>query len=143
MVFHPQMDGLLERKNQWIEQYLRLVTSAVPKDWTQWLALASAIHNNQRNATMGLLPNQILLGYEITLNPGNTPLTPNKLAEECHHVMMEWRVQAIEAINQSSCREGGKTWSAVHCGNASVAQREEPKAPISIDQVDAKEIWTI
>ena len=26
--FHPQTDGLSERKNQWVEQYLRLVTSA-------------------------------------------------------------------------------------------------------------------
>jgi hypothetical protein len=30
--FHPQMDGLLEWKNQWIEQYLRLVSSTAPKD---------------------------------------------------------------------------------------------------------------
>jgi hypothetical protein len=44
--FHPQTDGLSEQKNQWIEQYLRLVTSAAPEDWTQWLVLASAIHNN-------------------------------------------------------------------------------------------------
>jgi hypothetical protein len=50
---------------------------------------------------MGLLPNQILLGYEITLNPGNAPLMPNELAEERHHVMMQCRVQAIEAINQT------------------------------------------
>ena len=62
--FHPQTDGLSERKNQWVEQYLRTVTSANPEDWTQWLALASAVHNNRRNATTGLLPNQILLGYE-------------------------------------------------------------------------------
>jgi hypothetical protein len=34
MAFHPQMDGLSEWKNQWIEQYLRLVSSAVPEDWT-------------------------------------------------------------------------------------------------------------
>jgi hypothetical protein len=33
--FHPQTDGLSERKNQWIEQYLRMVTSASPEDWTQ------------------------------------------------------------------------------------------------------------
>jgi hypothetical protein len=46
MAFHPQMDGLSEWKNQWIEQYLRLVTSMAPEDWTQWLALASAMHNN-------------------------------------------------------------------------------------------------
>jgi hypothetical protein len=32
--FHPQTDGISERKNQWVEQYLRLVTSASPKDWT-------------------------------------------------------------------------------------------------------------
>jgi hypothetical protein len=31
-VFHPQIDGLLECKNQWIEQYLRLVSSMTPKD---------------------------------------------------------------------------------------------------------------
>jgi hypothetical protein len=80
--FHPQMDGLSEWKNQWIKQYLRLVTSAAPKDWTQWLALALAMHNNQRNATTGLSPNQVLLRYEITLNPGNAPLMPNESAKE-------------------------------------------------------------
>jgi hypothetical protein len=82
MAFHPQTDGLSECKNQWIEQYLRLVMSTAPEDWTQWLALASAMHNNQRNATMGLLPNQVLLSYEITLNPGSTPLMPNESAKE-------------------------------------------------------------
>jgi hypothetical protein len=30
--FHPQTDGISERKNQWVEQYLRLVTAASPKD---------------------------------------------------------------------------------------------------------------
>ena len=29
--FHPQTDGLSERKNQWVEQYLRLVTSISPE----------------------------------------------------------------------------------------------------------------
>jgi hypothetical protein len=87
--FHPQMDGLSEWKNQWIKQYLRLVSFAVPKDWTYWLALASAIHNNWRNSTMGLLPNQILLRYEITLNPGDTSAMVNESAEEHNHVMME------------------------------------------------------
>jgi len=46
MAFHPQTDGLSERKNQWVEQYLCLVISIAPKDWTQWLALATAIYNN-------------------------------------------------------------------------------------------------
>jgi transposase InsO family protein len=30
--FHPQTDGISERKNQWVEQYLRLVTATSPKD---------------------------------------------------------------------------------------------------------------
>jgi hypothetical protein len=82
MAFHPQTDGLSERKNQWVKQYLRLVTLVAPEDWMHWLALASAIHNNQKNMTTGLSPNQILLGYDITLNPGSTPQTPNESAEE-------------------------------------------------------------
>jgi hypothetical protein len=104
--FHPQMDGLLEQKNQWIKQYLRLITSVAPEDWTQWLALASAVHNNQRNAMMGLSPNQVLLGYEIALNPGNMPLTPNESAKEQHYIIMEQRAQAIEAINQAVEKAG-------------------------------------
>jgi hypothetical protein len=55
---------------------------------------------------MGLLPNQILLGYDITLNPGNTSSTPNESAEEQHHIMMEQQMQAIEAINQAAEKIG-------------------------------------
>jgi hypothetical protein len=52
------------------------------------------------------LPNQILLGYEITLNPGSMPLTLNELAKEQHCIMMEQRAQAIEAINQAVEKTG-------------------------------------
>ena len=44
--FHPRTDGLSERKNQWIEQYLRIVTSMAPEDWTDWLSIATAVHND-------------------------------------------------------------------------------------------------
>src|SRR6266436_4186331 len=39
--FHPQTDGLSERKNQWVEQYLRLVMSMDPKGWVDWLAVTT------------------------------------------------------------------------------------------------------
>ena len=45
--FHPQTDGLSERKNQWVEQYLRLVTSTSPEAWNNWISIATAIHNNR------------------------------------------------------------------------------------------------
>jgi hypothetical protein len=78
----------------------------VPEDWTYWLALASAIHNNRRNITTGLLPNQVLLGYDITLSPGYTSPTANESGKECNCIMMEWRVQAITAINQAAEKIG-------------------------------------
>jgi len=79
--FHPQTDEISEQKNQWVKQYLQLVTSAAPEDWTQWLTIASAVHNNQENATTKLAPNQILLGYETTLVPSETPPSNNEAAQ--------------------------------------------------------------
>jgi hypothetical protein len=83
------MDGLSERKNQWVEQYLRLVTSMAPEDWTQWLALATAVHNNRINVTTGLSPNQIILGYDIPINPELTDSVSNETAEERVRIMNE------------------------------------------------------
>ncbi len=42
--FHPQTNGLSERKNQWVEQYLCLVTLVDPKGWVNWLTLATTVH---------------------------------------------------------------------------------------------------
>ncbi len=98
--FHPQTDGLSERKNQWVEQYLRLVTSLHPEDWTRWLSVASAVHNNRRNATTGLSPNQVLLGYEPTLSPLQSPATLNDTAETRIKEMLDRRKEATEALNR-------------------------------------------
>jgi len=104
--FHPQTDGLSERKNQWVEQYLCLVTSAAPKDWTQWLALATAIHNNRKNSTTGLSPNQIILGYDLKLNPVITTPSINETMEERIRLMEERRAQATAALNQVAEKSG-------------------------------------
>jgi hypothetical protein len=97
--FHPQTDGISERKNQWVEQYLRLVTSASPEDWTHWLAIATAVHNNWKNETTGLSPNQILLGYEPMLQPEEDTPSNNEAAETQVQNMKEKGAQAINAIN--------------------------------------------
>jgi len=104
--FHSQTDGLLERKNQWIEQYLCLVTSLSPEHWTQWLDIASAVHNNQKNTTIGLLSNQILIRYKITLALLNIPLSNNQMVEDRIRNMMEHQAQAIDAINKAAKGDG-------------------------------------
>ena len=104
--FHPQTDSLSEWKNQWVEQYLQLVTSTAPKDWTQWLALASAVHNNQRNSTTGLSPNQVLLGYNISLNPDLVLPIINETVEECVKLMEQRQAQVTAALNETVERSG-------------------------------------
>ena len=61
--FHPQTNGLSERKNQWIEQYLRLITTN-QEDWSDWLAVTTLIHNNLANSTTSFAPNELLIGWE-------------------------------------------------------------------------------
>jgi hypothetical protein len=80
--------------------------SANPEDWTQWLALASAVYNNRRNTTTGLSPNQILLGYEPLLTPKTSPPSNNDMAEERIRKLMENRDQATRAINEAAKGNG-------------------------------------
>ena len=53
--FHPQTDGLTEQTNQWVEQYLRLILTN-QQEWSTWLPVATAVHNNLANATTGKTP---------------------------------------------------------------------------------------
>jgi len=80
--------------------------SAAPKDWTQWLALATAIHNNCKNSTTGLSPNQIILGYDLKLNLVITIPSTNETTEERIHLMEERRAQATAALNQVAEKAG-------------------------------------
>ncbi len=81
-VFHPQTDGLSERKNQWIEQYLHAVTGGQPTDWNRWLSIATAMHNNRTNSTIQMSPNQVLIGCETRLLPDLIIQSQNPTVEE-------------------------------------------------------------
>ena len=96
---HPQTDGLSKWKNQWVEQYLWTVTASHPEDWSYWISVASAIHNNWVNTTTGLSPNHILLGYTPTLAPSKVIRTDNKAVERHVKHMIEAWDQATKAIN--------------------------------------------
>ena len=102
--FHPQTDGLSEQKNQWIEQYLHTIVASHPEDWSYWIAVASAVHNNQINSTINLSPNEILLGYSPCLAPSEVIRTDNEAAEKRVKRMMEAQDQATKFINQKAGR---------------------------------------
>ena len=73
------------------------------------MAIATAVHNNRRNSTTGLSPNQILLGYDLSLIPSGKVTTNNDLVERHMETLLEKRAQAIDAINQSTKRDQGGT----------------------------------
>ena len=85
-----------------MEQYLRLVTGGQPKDWSDWLAIATAVHNNQKNSTTSISPNQILLGIEPTLHPSEHHKTNNEATEKRIERMEEAQEQATRAINKKA-----------------------------------------
>ena len=76
--FHPQTDGLTERTNQWVEQYLQLL-AANQEEWSSWLPVAMAAHNNRMNATTKKSPHQLLIGINPPLSPDCPNTTPNPL----------------------------------------------------------------
>ena len=96
------MNRLSEQKNQWVEQYLRLVTGGQPRDWSDWLAIATTIHNNQKNSTTGLSPNQILLEIEPMLHPSEHHRTNNEAMEKRVERMRKAWEEATRAINKKA-----------------------------------------
>ena len=117
--FHPQTNGLSERKNQWVEQYLRLIANAQQGDWSQWLTVASAVHNDHVNTTLGVAPSEILLGYRPTLHPDQNVLSNNQTAEQRMETLHQRHAQATAAINkvanqgqtpEGRFKEGDQVW---------------------------------
>jgi len=97
--FHPQTDGLSERKNQWVEQYLRLITTN-QEDWSDWLAIATLVHNSLANSTTGFAPNELLIGWEPPLIAEQSELSNNVTAERQAIKLQQNRILAIQAINR-------------------------------------------
>jgi Integrase zinc binding domain/Chromo (CHRromatin Organisation MOdifier) domain len=101
--FHPQMDGLSERVNQWVEQYLRLIT-ANQNEWSKWLPMATVVHNNSKNSTTGFAPNELLIGWEPPLASEQHSESKNQTAEEYLSKMRQNRLMAIHTLNKVAHR---------------------------------------
>ena len=98
--FHPQTDGLTERKNQWVEQYLCLYTLARQDDWDAWLPIAMFMHNRWPNATTKRSPHELLLGYHPSAAEEPTNVTNNETIEERHQLIKQHREAALKALDK-------------------------------------------
>src|SRR5260370_42434012 len=73
-----------------------------PEDWTNWLSIATAVHNDRKNATTRLSPNQILWGGEPHLMTSKGDNVKSQTVQEWLGTIKERCLQAIAAINQST-----------------------------------------
>jgi RNase H-like domain found in reverse transcriptase/Integrase zinc binding domain len=97
--FHPQTDGLSEWTNQWVEQYLCLIT-VNQNGWSKWLPMVTAVHNNSRNTTTGFTPNELLIGWEPPLSTEQHSESKNLMAEEYLSNIWQNRLLAIHTLNK-------------------------------------------
>jgi len=144
--YHPQTDGLSERKNQWVEQYLRLI-AVHQEDWAAALPLATLVHNNARNATTGYAPNELISGIEPMTIPEQVTATQNPTATQRIDQLRKQRTLATQALNEAADRArptearwklGQKVWLeaknlALPYGSAKLAPRHH--GPFEIIQV--------
>ena len=100
MAFRPQTDGLSERKNQWVELFLRHLMSAQQDDWANWLPIATAVHNHFTDATMRVAPSKALLRYLPRMDYLTSPSTLNERVEQRTKIARERREQAKAALNK-------------------------------------------
>src|SRR5713226_5997141 len=133
--FHPWTDGLSERKNQWIEQYLHIVTSTAPEDWTSWLSIATAVHNDRKNVTTGLSPNQILWGGEPQLMTSEGDDVKNQTMQERLGMMKERWLQAI--CYQPITKATGHS-VILYYWSPGLARRNSSSPSVSSDQTSPK-----
>ena len=99
--FHPQTDGLTERKNQWVEQYLCLIITN-QEDWATALLIATLVHNNAKNGTMGFSPNELLIGREPSITPVQGQGTQNPLVEERVKQLRQQQILTTQALNNAA-----------------------------------------
>lgn len=62
--YHPQTDGKMERLNRCLEQYLRVMTSARPKNWSRWLPLAVWWYNSTHSSAINMSPFEAVYGVK-------------------------------------------------------------------------------
>ncbi len=135
IAYHPQTDGLLEQKNQWVEQFLWLVASN-QEEWSTVLPLATLVHNNSQNATIRTSLNQLLIGLEPPATPNQVEGTSNPLAEQRVQQLRERQILATQALNRaanghaptdSRWKKGQEVW--LDAKNLSLPYRSVKLAP--------------
>ena len=97
--YHPQTNGLSKRKNQWVEQFLRLLTMNDQEQWARWLPITMAVHNRAVNSSTGMSPIETILGYKPPLDYRSSPATLNPMANLHKETVLRKQEQVKAMLN--------------------------------------------
>jgi hypothetical protein len=70
IAYHPQIDGMMERVNQILEDMLRMHVMHQPKKWEDYLPLVEFAYNNGYQESLKMSPFKVLYGRSC-----NTPFS--------------------------------------------------------------------
>ena len=65
--YHPQTNGLVERKNRTLVSMLRVYCSRYMTDWDRYLPQVMGAYNSTKHSTTGVSPHMMLTGHDKSL----------------------------------------------------------------------------
>jgi len=64
---HPQYDGVVERHNRTINQYLSMFVSDIQRNWDKLIPLLFSTYRSSQQESTGYTPSMLLIGREMRL----------------------------------------------------------------------------
>ncbi|XP_076247766.1 uncharacterized protein LOC143187432 [Calliopsis andreniformis] len=64
---HPQSDGMVERLNRTLLQYLSMFVAEHQRDWDEWIPMFLLAYRSARHETTQMTPSMVLYGQELRL----------------------------------------------------------------------------
>jgi hypothetical protein len=92
--YHPQTDGQSEVMVRTLKEMLRHYLSHTQKDWAELIPALEFAYNNSVNATTGLTPFELDLGYH--------PVTPHTVAADMEVAATESFIERQQALMNSA-----------------------------------------
>lgn len=114
---HPQTDGGTERVNQEVQTILRIVVSFSQYDWPDHLPACQLALNNRDSSTIGVSPNFLLHGYDLSpIQQTEVPTAPSttpagQAMNFLRHLKegMEWTQAAIAYAQQRQQEDANRS----------------------------------
>ncbi|KAK8944961.1 ER lumen protein retaining receptor [Platanthera zijinensis] len=96
--YHPQTDGLTERINRCLEQYLRIFSHEHPNNWSEYLNSAEYHYDTSYNSSTNMTPFEVMYGRPP---PSLLPYTAGTTSNEAVDATLQTREELLHCLKQN------------------------------------------